>query len=102
MSADFFTQMRAAFTLQRSLVNELALGGAADRPEDAWYVAAKDVARNEVVVVQGHEHPLLKSRSLVAASPASSSSHNPSSRERAMRRCCAPSCRFRSSRFRSV
>jgi tRNA-specific 2-thiouridylase len=45
----------------------LALGGAADRPEAAWYVAAKDTARNELVVVQGHEHPLLKAGSLVAA-----------------------------------
>jgi tRNA-specific 2-thiouridylase len=44
----------------------LGLGGAADRPESAWYVAAKDTARNELIVVQGHEHPLLKSRSLVA------------------------------------
>jgi tRNA-specific 2-thiouridylase len=44
----------------------LHIGGAADRPEDAWYVAAKDVARNELLVVQGHEHPLLKSASLVA------------------------------------
>ena len=37
----------------------LHIGGAADRPEDAWYVAAKDAARNELIVVQGHEHPLL-------------------------------------------
>ena len=44
----------------------LNIGGAADRPEDAWYVAAKDTARNELIVVQGHEHPLLKSSSLVA------------------------------------
>jgi tRNA-uridine 2-sulfurtransferase len=45
----------------------LALGGAADRPENAWYVAAKDTVRNELTVVQGHEHPLLKAGSLVAA-----------------------------------
>jgi tRNA-uridine 2-sulfurtransferase len=44
----------------------LHIGGAADRPEDAWYVAAKNTARNELVVVQGHEHPLLKSSSLAA------------------------------------
>ena len=44
----------------------LHIGGASDRPEDAWYVAAKDAARNELIVVQGHEHPLLKSRALVA------------------------------------
>jgi tRNA-specific 2-thiouridylase len=45
----------------------LNIGGASDRPEDAWYVAAKDTASNELIVVQGHEHPLLKSSSLVAA-----------------------------------
>ena len=45
----------------------LHIGGAADRPENAWYVAAKDALRNELVVVQGHEHPLLKAGSLVAA-----------------------------------
>jgi tRNA-specific 2-thiouridylase len=44
----------------------LSLGGVADRPENAWYVAAKDRARNELIVVQGHEHPLLLARSLVA------------------------------------
>jgi tRNA-specific 2-thiouridylase len=29
-------------------------------------VAAKDAARNELLVVQGHEHPLLKSGRLIA------------------------------------
>jgi tRNA-specific 2-thiouridylase len=45
----------------------LGLGGAADRPEDAWYVAAKDAERNELIVVQGHDHPWLL-RSALAAS----------------------------------
>jgi tRNA-specific 2-thiouridylase len=45
----------------------LKIGGTADRPEDAWYVADKDVARNELIVVQGHEHPLLLRPGLVAA-----------------------------------
>ena len=45
----------------------LSIGGVADRPEHAWYVAAKNVDRNELIVVQGHEHPLLKSHSLVAS-----------------------------------
>jgi tRNA-specific 2-thiouridylase len=45
----------------------LGLGGAADRPESAWYVAAKDTMRNELVVVQGHEHPDLLARSLIAS-----------------------------------
>jgi len=45
----------------------LHIGGTADRPEDAWYVADKDAARNELIVVQGHEHPLLKRAGLVAS-----------------------------------
>jgi tRNA-specific 2-thiouridylase len=32
-----------------------------------WFVAGKDMARNELIVVQGHDHPLLLSRTLVAA-----------------------------------
>jgi tRNA-specific 2-thiouridylase len=45
----------------------LNIGGVADRPENAWYVAAKDTARNELVVVQGHEHPLLMAPALAAS-----------------------------------
>jgi tRNA-specific 2-thiouridylase len=37
----------------------LGLGGRAGATEDAWYVAAKDVARNALIVVQGHDHPRL-------------------------------------------
>ncbi|OYX29597.1 MAG: amidohydrolase [Caulobacterales bacterium 32-69-10] len=33
MTADFFTQMRSAMTLQRSLINQAALNGATDLPE---------------------------------------------------------------------
>jgi tRNA-specific 2-thiouridylase len=45
----------------------LAIGGAADRPENAWYVAAKRPERNELIVVQGHDHPLLLHGSLLAS-----------------------------------
>jgi tRNA-specific 2-thiouridylase len=44
----------------------LNIGGSADRPENAWYVADKDVARNELIVVQGHDHPLLLRAGLAA------------------------------------
>jgi tRNA-specific 2-thiouridylase len=33
----------------------------------AWYVAGKDMAKNELVVVSGHDHPLLQRDSLRAA-----------------------------------
>ena len=39
-------------------------GGGAHAP---WYVARKDLARNVLVAVQGHDHPWLMSRSLHAA-----------------------------------
>jgi tRNA-uridine 2-sulfurtransferase len=42
----------------------LEIGGRSGAREDAWYVAAKDLARNELVAVQGHDHPLLSSRAL--------------------------------------
>src|SRR5215469_16919176 len=42
----------------------IGLGGRAGRSEQPWYVAAKDAARNTLVVVQGREHPLLSSMAL--------------------------------------
>jgi tRNA-uridine 2-sulfurtransferase len=43
----------------------LQIGGRAGYPEQPWYVAAKDAGRNTLVVVQGHDHPLLESRALL-------------------------------------
>jgi tRNA-uridine 2-sulfurtransferase len=42
----------------------LKIGGRSGRPERPWYVAAKDAARNTLIVVQDHDHPLLASRAL--------------------------------------
>ncbi len=42
----------------------LEIGGRSGAREDAWYVAAKDLARNQLVAVQGHDHPLLVSWAL--------------------------------------
>ncbi len=42
----------------------LEIGGRQGASADAWYVAAKDLVRNELVAVQGHDHPLLVSRAL--------------------------------------
>lgn len=44
----------------------LGIGGVSDRSEQPWYVAAKDLAKNELLVVQGHEHPMLLSDALIA------------------------------------
>jgi tRNA-specific 2-thiouridylase len=42
----------------------LAIGGRRGSREQPWYVAQKDTARNALIVVQGHDHPLLSSRAL--------------------------------------
>ena len=44
----------------------LHIGGRHGRAEQPWYVAAKVAARNALVVVQGHDHPLLSSGSLTS------------------------------------
>lgn len=44
----------------------LGIGGRRDGGEEPWFVATKDLENNVLVVVQGHDHPLLLSRALVA------------------------------------
>jgi tRNA-specific 2-thiouridylase len=50
-------------------------GGAAEG--EAWYVAGKDMARNELLVVRGHDHPLLQRDHLRAADLSWISGHAP-------------------------
>lgn len=47
----------------------IELGGRRGAEEAAWYVAAKDVARNVLKVVQGHDHPALYARVLTTSAP---------------------------------
>jgi tRNA-uridine 2-sulfurtransferase len=42
----------------------LQIGGQRGRSEEPWYVGTKDARRNVLVIVQGHDHPLLTSTSL--------------------------------------
>src|SRR5215469_14955141 len=42
----------------------LQIGGRRGHSEEPWYVAVKDAKRNVLVVVQGHDHPLLASEAL--------------------------------------
>jgi len=45
----------------------IGIGGQKAMPGEAWYVAEKRMATNELVIVQGHDHPLLMKRVLKAA-----------------------------------
>jgi tRNA-specific 2-thiouridylase len=57
----------ACYTLgQRS---GLGIGGLRGAGEAPWFVAAKDTARNSLIVVQGADHPALYSRGLHAVTP---------------------------------
>jgi tRNA-uridine 2-sulfurtransferase len=44
----------------------LGIGGRREGEGGPWYVVAKDLPRNRLVVVQGHDHPALLSERLVA------------------------------------
>ncbi len=44
----------------------LGIGGQKGGSEEPWFVAAKDMASNTLIVVQGHDHPLLKRGTLAA------------------------------------
>jgi tRNA-specific 2-thiouridylase len=37
----------------------LGIGGARETTGEPWFVAGKDIPRNRLIVVQGHDHPLL-------------------------------------------
>lgn len=42
------------------------VGGIRGAGEEAWYVLAKDLSRNALIVGQGHQHPMMLSDSLIA------------------------------------
>ena len=44
----------------------LGIGGVKNAPDEPWYVAAKDVKNNQLIAVQGHNHPLLLKQTLDA------------------------------------
>jgi tRNA-specific 2-thiouridylase len=68
----------------------IGIGGRADAAAAAWYVAGKDLARNVLTVVQGHDHPALQSDVLIAGQLSWVSGHAPRSRLR-----CTAKVRYR-------
>jgi tRNA-specific 2-thiouridylase len=45
----------------------IGVGGVADAADAPWYVARKDLERNVLTIVQGHDHPLLLAAALLAS-----------------------------------
>lgn len=45
----------------------IGIGGQKDANESPWYVVGKDMARQVLIIGQGHEHPLMQSHSLYAS-----------------------------------
>jgi tRNA-uridine 2-sulfurtransferase len=73
----------------------IGLGGTKDGAGEPWYVAEKRMATNELVVVQGHDHPLLMRGSLegldaswVLDKPAAGTAHAAKTRYRQADAAC--------------
>lgn len=45
----------------------IGIGGLAEASEEPWYVVSKDLERNVLIVGQGHDHPLMQSKALIAS-----------------------------------
>lgn len=58
----------------------LRIGGQAEGSEEPWYVADKDLGRNVLIVVQGHDHPALQSGGLRASQLCWVAGHPPAPR----------------------
>lgn len=55
----------------------LGIGGLKGADEAPWFVAAKDLDRNVLIAVQGHQHPLLMCRALICGQLHWVSGHGP-------------------------
>lgn len=47
----------------------LGIGGVSGQKEEPWYVAEKNLSTNELIVVQGSDHPLLFKQCLTTSTP---------------------------------
>jgi len=45
----------------------LGIGGLKDTSDDPWFVVGKDLDKNQLIAGQGHNHPLLLNKQLVAS-----------------------------------
>ena len=65
----------------------LGIGGIQGKSEDSWFVAAKELERNVLVAVQGHDHPMLFAAALSATKAHWISGKNPDFPLRCLARC---------------
>jgi len=72
----------------------LSIGGTADGSDEPWYVAGKNAERNELLVVQGQDHPLLH-QNWLAATDAHWQGTSPAALERAQPLRCQAKIRYR-------
>ena len=55
----------------------LRIGGKKNHAEKPWYVATKDVEQNKLIVVQGHDHPLLFAKTAIISNLSWVAGHAP-------------------------
>lgn len=65
----------------------LGIGGSRHHSEEPWFVAQKLIASNQLIVVQGHDHPRLFADGLTAIEPHWIAGHPPASEFECLARC---------------
>jgi len=73
----------------------LGIGGRNDASGDAWFVAQKDMDTNQLIVVQGSEHPLLYKQKLTADDIHWVSNSPPNAATNDHSFCCMAKTRYR-------
>ena len=68
----------------------LGIGGAQHSSGEPWFVAGKDLPRNALIVVQGHDHPAMRCSNLTAGQFAWIAGHPPAAAFQ-----CAAKVRYR-------
>lgn len=73
----------------------IGIGGLKNQAEGAWFVLAKDMQNNQLIIGQGHEHPLMQSQLLWAESVDWVAGENPVSGLNATGLRCTAKTRYR-------
>lgn len=73
----------------------IGIGGVKNRPEEPWFVLRKDLATNQLIVGQGHDHPMLMSTELTAEKLDWVAGHAPQAASTAAGYRCVAKTRYR-------